>query len=63
MYPNNDKNDNTGERYNESMIFCFDKSDNDNDYDEICSQECGPCEDHRFLPIACIVFEVGWSVT
>ena len=32
MYPNNDKNDNKGERYNESMIFCF---DNDNDDDDM----------------------------
>ena len=35
IYPNNDKNDNQGERYNESftMAFCFDNNDNYNDND------------------------------
>ena len=38
IYSNNDRNDNQGERYNESftMAFCFDNNDNydDNDNDD-----------------------------
>ena len=35
IYPNNDKDDKKGERYNESftMVFCFDNNDNDIDND------------------------------